>query len=54
MVYGLEAVLLTELDYGAPRIRTYDEQGAEVSHEDTKDQLDKARDTALLHSAKYQ
>ena len=25
MVYGFEAVLPTDLDYGAPRIRAYDE-----------------------------
>ena len=54
MVYGSEAVLPTDLDYGAPRVRAYDEQGAEASHEDTMDQLDEARDVALLHSAKYQ
>ena len=54
MVYGSEAILLTDLDYGAPRIRAYDEQGAKASHEDAMDQLDEARDIALLHSAKYQ
>ena len=37
MVYGSEAVLLTDLDYGAPRIRAYDEQGAKASHEDAMD-----------------
>ena len=35
MVYGSEAVLLTDLDYGAPRIRAYDEQGARASLRDT-------------------
>ena len=54
MIYGSEAVLPTDLDYGAPRIRAYDEQGAEASHQDAMDQLDEARDIALLHSAKYQ
>ena len=54
MVYGSEAVLPTDLDYGAPRIRAYDEQGDEASHEDAMDQQDKARDIALLRSAKYQ
>ena len=53
MVYGSEAVLPTELDYGAPRLRAYDEQGAEASLEDAMDQLDEARDIAL-RSAKYQ
>ena len=54
MVYGSEAILPTDLDYGAPRIRAYDEQGAEASHQDAMDQLDEARDIALLRSAKYQ
>ena len=54
MVYGAEAVLSTDLDYGAPRIRAYDEQGAEASHQDTMDQLDEARDISLLRLAKYQ
>ena len=54
MVYGSEAILPTDLNYGAPRIRVYDEQGAEASHQDTMDQLDEARDIALLCSAKYQ
>ena len=54
MVYGSEAVLPTDLDYRAPRIRAYDEQGAEASHEDAMDQLDEAHDIALLCSAKYQ
>ena len=54
MVYGSEAVLPTDLDYGAPKIRACDEQGAEASHQDAMDQLDEARDIALLRSAKYQ
>ena len=37
MVYGFKAVLPTDLDYGAPRIRAYDEQGAKASHEDAMD-----------------
>ena len=54
MVYGFEAILPTDLDYGAPRVRTYDEQGAKASLEDVMDQLDEACDVALLHSTKYQ
>ena len=37
MVYGSEAFLPTDLDYGAPRIRAYDKQGAKASHEDAMD-----------------
>ena len=54
MVYGSEAILPTDLDYGVPRIRAYDEQGAKASHEDAMAQLDEAHDIALLRSAKYQ
>ena len=54
MVYGSKVVLPTDLDYGALRIRAYDKQGAEASHEDAMDQLDEARDVALLLLAKYQ
>ena len=54
MVYSFEAILPTDLDYGAPRVIVYDELGAEASLEDTMDQLDEACDIALPRSAKYQ
>ena len=54
MVYGFEAILSTNLDYGAQRVRAYNEQGAEASLEDAMDQLNEVRDVALLYSAKYQ
>ena len=54
MVYDSEAIHPTDLDYGAPRIRAYDEQGAKASHEDAMDLLDEACDIALIRSAKYQ
>jgi len=54
MVHGSDAILPTDLDYGAPRVRAYDEQGAKASLEDAMDQLDEACDVALLHSAWYQ
>ena len=37
MVYDFEAVLLTDLNYGVPRVRAYNEQGAEASLEDAMD-----------------
>jgi transposase InsO family protein len=54
MVYGYEAVLPIDLEYGTPRIKAYDEQGNQTTREEALDQLDEARDVALLHSAKYQ
>jgi hypothetical protein len=53
MVYGSEAILSTDLDYGAPRVRAYDDQGNQASLEDVMDQLEEARDVALLHSSMY-
>ena len=53
MVYSSEAILPTDLDYGAPRVRVYDEQGTEASLKDAMDQLDEAHDVALLRSAKH-
>ena len=54
IVYSSKAILPTDLDYGVPRVRAYNEQGAEGSLEDAMDQLDEARGIALLRSAKYQ
>jgi hypothetical protein len=52
MVHGSEAVLPTDIDYGSPRVRAYTEEGNQVVLEDAIDQLDEARDVALLRSAK--
>ena len=54
MVYDSEAILPNDLDYGAPRVKAYNEQGNKASLEDAMDLLDEAHDIALLHSAKYQ
>ena len=34
MVYGSEAILPTDLEYGASRVRAYDDQGNQASLED--------------------
>jgi transposase InsO family protein len=54
LVYGAEAILPTDLEYGSPRTRAYDDQSNQASREDSLDQLEEARDKALLHSARYQ
>ena len=54
MVCGSEAILSTDQDYGSPRVKAYDEQGADAALEDAMDELDEACDVALLRSAKYQ
>jgi len=52
MVYGSEAILPTDLEYGSPRVQAYDENSYKMFQEDVLDQLDEARDVALLHSDK--
>ena len=54
LVYGAEAILPTDLEYGSPRLLAYNEQSNRTTREDALDQLEEARDVALLHSAKYQ
>jgi hypothetical protein len=50
LVYGAEAILPTDLEYGSPRARAYDDQSNRANREDSLDQLEEARDMALLHS----
>jgi hypothetical protein len=54
MVYGAEAILPTDLDYGAPRVVQYRELEAKEYLKDALDQLHEACNVALLHSTKYQ
>jgi hypothetical protein len=54
LVYGSEAILPKDLEYGALRIKAFNEKGKEASLEDALDQLEEAHDVVLLHSAKYQ
>jgi hypothetical protein len=54
MVHGSEAVPPTDIDYGSQRVRAYTKEGNQVALENVIDQLDEARDVALLWSAKYQ
>jgi hypothetical protein len=54
MIHGSEAVLPADIDYSSPRVRAYTEVENQVALEDAIDQLDEARDVALLRCAKYQ
>jgi hypothetical protein len=54
LVYGSEAMLPTDLEYGSPRLKAYNKQSNDVARENTLDQLEEAHDIALLHSARYQ
>jgi hypothetical protein len=54
LVYGAEAVLPTDLEYGSPRVGGYDGGTNQRAREDSLDQLDEAHTVALMHSARYQ
>jgi hypothetical protein len=54
MLYGVEAVLPTELQYGSPRVRAYKSGTTEEAQKDIVDLLEESRDTTVIRSAKYQ
>jgi transposase InsO family protein len=54
LVYGTEAVLPKDLEYGSPKIKGYDEGSNQRAREDSLDQIDEARDMSMMHSARYQ
>ena len=54
MAYGSEAILPIDLEYGSLRVQAYKKNNHKTFQEEALDQLDEARDVALLHSAKYQ
>jgi hypothetical protein len=53
LVYVFEAMLPTDVEYGSPRLKAYNEKNNDATKEDALDQLEEARDVALLHSARY-
>jgi hypothetical protein len=54
LVYDGATVLPTDLEYGSPRVRGYDEATNQRARKDSLDQLDEARIVAPMHSARYQ
>jgi transposase InsO family protein len=46
LVYGAEAILPTDLEYGSPRAKAYNDQSNQTNREDSLDQLEEARDMA--------
>jgi hypothetical protein len=53
LVYGAKDILPTNLEHGSPRLRAYNDLNNQVNREDSLDQLEEARDVALLHSVRY-
>jgi hypothetical protein len=54
LVYVVDAVLPTDLEYRSPRLRAYQESSNQRTREDSLDQVDEARDMAMMHLARYQ
>ena len=54
MIYGSKAMLLTDLEYGSPRLKAYNKLMNKETRENVVVQLEEARDMALLNSARYQ
>jgi hypothetical protein len=46
-------MLPTNVEYGSPRLKAYNEQNNDAARENALDQLEEARDVTLLHSARY-
>jgi hypothetical protein len=44
----------TDLEYGSPKVKGYNDNTNQRAREDSLDQLDEARTVALMHSARYQ
>src|SRR5438105_11043344 len=53
LTYGSKAVLPTELEFGSPRVRNFNEKLSEDSRLADLDQLEEARDVAAIQSARY-
>jgi hypothetical protein len=54
LIYGSKVMLPTDVEYGSPRLKAYNKKNNDATKEDILDQLEEARDVALLHSARYQ
>jgi hypothetical protein len=54
LVYGVEAILPTDLECCSLRTKAYNDRSNQISQEDSLDQLEEAQDVALLHSVRYQ
>jgi len=54
MVYGVEAIMPTDLEHDSPRVINFVEADNEVARQDGVDQLDEARDLAYSRTAIYQ
>ena len=54
LIYGSEAVLPSDLDYGAPTVKAFHPATAAEAQRDAMEVLEEARLATLLRSARYQ
>ena len=54
LAYGAEAVLPSDLDHGAPRVKAFNRDRAMEAQQDAVDLLKEARKTTIIRSARYQ
>ena len=54
LAYGAEAVLPSDLDHGAPRVKAFDNDRATEAQQNAVDLLEEARETTIIRSACYQ
>ena len=51
MAYGAEAVLPSDLDHGAPRVKAFDRNQATEAQQDVVDLLEEACEMTIIRSA---
>ena len=54
LAYGAEAVLPSDLDDGAPRVKAFDHDRATEAQQDAANLLEEAHETTVIRSARYQ
>ena len=54
LAYGAEAMLPSDLDHDALRVKAFDRDRATEAQQDTVDLLEEARETTIIRSARYQ
>ena len=53
LAYGAEAVLPSDLDHGAPRVKAIDRDRAMEAQQDAVNLLEEAHETTIICSARY-
>ena len=54
LAYGAKAVLPSDLDHGAPRVKAFDCDRATKAQQNAVDLLEEAREMTVIRSARYQ